>query len=536
MSSHRRRISALVAAAGAFVSSLLVATPASAEPPLCDDIVLADEDGVIQLREDDPWTVSIDCSAYPVSDADLQVTVVTGPEHGVLGPVSFRPRGVNASHGSHEVTYDPDDDYIGTDRFILNVSDGTESTDFVVDVQMDPNRKPSCNQHDAVYDHVLVDETWSMTLTCDDLDLQDYATLEPMVSSQPLHGSLQLALTDDSLGTEGLTITYTPDPGFTGSEHFVAGVTDGDLADVDDFYLNVANTPWCHPSEPVEVRAGTTVQILPYCTQPGLGELETNLPTPPQHGSIAFHRMAIYYTADPAASGPDPFTFQASGVTGVSNVVTQEVTILPNAAPVCDGLTLSTPTGESVDVPLTCTDTDGDEHTVTIEADPEHGTLGPIEDGTVTYTPDAGYDGVDGFSYVASDDVRTSDPASVTVAVTEEVAPVITVRLAQRTPAQTARRGVVMEMYLSEPVDVDAVVRVPWWTARRLDLPRRTIATVTQHVDADLARVFVPLTRKAARAVGDVRRLPLRATVRATDEWGNATERSRRAVLGSPSG
>ena len=53
-------------------------------------------------------------------------------------------------------------------------------------------------------------------------------------------------------------------------------------------------------------------------------------------------------------------------------------------------MTETTATGTAVEIALDCTDPEGDplEHEITGE--PDHGSLGAVSGGKVTYTPDAG--------------------------------------------------------------------------------------------------------------------------------------------------
>ena len=77
-----------------------------------------------------------------------------------------------------------------------------------------------------------------------------------------------------------------------------------------------------------------------------------------------------------------------------------------------------TAVGSSVNVPLTCTDPDGDPLTLSIGDGPSKGSLGAIASGSVTYTPDAGAFGTDTFTYGASDGTAASAPATVTITIT----------------------------------------------------------------------------------------------------------------------
>ena len=93
-----------------------------------------------------------------------------------------------------------------------------------------------------------------------------------------------------------------------------------------------------------------------------------------------------------------------------------------NRAPVADDDSATTLEGTAVDVPVLVgdTDPDGDDLTVASATDPAHGTTSVRADGTVRYTPDAGFSGSDSFDYTVEDGNGGSDTASVTVTVFED--------------------------------------------------------------------------------------------------------------------
>ena len=84
--------------------------------------------------------------------------------------------------------------------------------------------------------------------------------------------------------------------------------------------------------------------------------------------------------------------------------------------------TATTPLDTAVEVRVLANDTDadeGDELSVASVTDPAHGTAVAAADGTVTYTPDAGYTGDDSFDYVVTDGTG-DDTGTVTVTVTKK--------------------------------------------------------------------------------------------------------------------
>ncbi|MDX6586947.1 MAG: hypothetical protein QOI31_1420 [Solirubrobacterales bacterium] len=88
-------------------------------------------------------------------------------------------------------------------------------------------------------------------------------------------------------------------------------------------------------------------------------------------------------------------------------------------APSCASVNVTTPQETPVFVPLNCTDANGNTLTLEILTEPVNGTLGPIVDNQVEYTPEPGYIGEDEFTYAANDGAADSTPALVNIAVTD---------------------------------------------------------------------------------------------------------------------
>jgi len=92
-----------------------------------------------------------------------------------------------------------------------------------------------------------------------------------------------------------------------------------------------------------------------------------------------------------------------------------------NAAPKAVDDTATTPQGTAVKIDVLANDTDadeGDELSVASVTKPAHGTA-VVAEGTVTYTPDAGYTGTDTFDYVVTDGTDP-DTGTVTITVTKK--------------------------------------------------------------------------------------------------------------------
>ncbi len=88
-------------------------------------------------------------------------------------------------------------------------------------------------------------------------------------------------------------------------------------------------------------------------------------------------------------------------------------------APNCEDVSVRTEVGDrGRGAARRARDRDGDALTLSIVDGPTKGSLGPITDSAVTYTPDAGEFGPDSFTYRASDGTVDSAPATVSITIT----------------------------------------------------------------------------------------------------------------------
>jgi len=82
-----------------------------------------------------------------------------------------------------------------------------------------------------------------------------------------------------------------------------------------------------------------------------------------------------------------------------------------------DTATTGLDTPVAIDVLANDTDADGDALSVQSFGQAANGTVVENPDGTLSYTPDAGFTGTDSFTYTVSDGIDEDAPATVTVTV-----------------------------------------------------------------------------------------------------------------------
>ncbi|MBO9998673.1 MAG: tandem-95 repeat protein [Cyanobacteria bacterium SID2] len=125
------------------------------------------------------------------------------------------------------------------------------------------------------------------------------------------------------------------------------------------------------------------------------------------------------YTPEPNFNGSDSFVYEVIDNQGGSATATVNLSINPvNDAPVAvdDSASTAENTAVTLDVLSNDTDIDGDTLSVSSVGTPTNGTVALNPDGTVTYTPNAGFSGTDNFTYEVSDGNLT-DTATVALAV-----------------------------------------------------------------------------------------------------------------------
>ncbi|MEO0820818.1 MAG: Ig-like domain-containing protein, partial [Pseudomonadota bacterium] len=132
----------------------------------------------------------------------------------------------------------------------------------------------------------------------------------------------------------------------------------------------------------------------------------------------------ITYTPNQGFVGTDTLTYTVQDNDGAtSNTATVTLTVgSPNQAPVSVADSATTGVDVPVEIPVLANDSDADGtldvSSVLVTTQPTNGSVQVNPTGTVTYTPNQGFNGTDSFAYtVADDDGAVSQPATASVTV-----------------------------------------------------------------------------------------------------------------------
>ncbi len=244
--------------------------------------------------------------------------------------------------------------------------------------------------------------------------------------SGPANGTLEL--------NEDGSFIYTPEADFEGLDSFLYFANDGAS---DSMLAAVTIEVGPENETPVATNDMFTVGEDAVLTVDAAGGLLANdsdadgdaiTPTitlEPLHGSVVLNADGSFsYTPDADFNGLDGFSYLVSDGIDSSEVASATIVVTPaNDEPVGinDEYTTAEDTPLAIAAPgvlVNDTDVDGDALAAILVNPPQHGQLTLGADGGVIYTPDADFNGVDGFSYRANDGSADSDATAVTIHVT----------------------------------------------------------------------------------------------------------------------
>lgn len=318
-------------------------------------------------------------------------------------PLSYALDG-DASHGQVTVdsdglwSYQPDDDFNGSDSFTYTVSDGQGGTTTgTVSITVNPVNDDPIGSNDSA--NTDEDTPVSGTVTVTDADAGD--TFDFDIWEQPENGTASI----DSNGTW----TYTPDANFNGYDSFIYEIVDGNggytTATIDIFVAAENDAP---VSNDFSVTTGEDTATGGTLTSTDVDDGDTatySLFQGAANGTAAVNADGTWtYTPFADYNGPDSFQYQVedsdNGFTWAT--VTVNVTA-SNDAPRTVDSSIHTNEDTPISGTVTATDAEGDTLAFTVLSDPSSGALVMDADGNWTYTPDANVNGSVEFTYQVDD-------------------------------------------------------------------------------------------------------------------------------------
>jgi hypothetical protein len=375
-----------------------------------NDLPVASADS-LTVAEDAPGGVNVDVLANDLLPDGLAspspVSVSTAPAHGTA---TVEPDG--------SVTYRPAPDWNGSDSFTYELRDADgDLASATVSVSVTPvNDAPSAVDDAA---SALSGASVSVPVLANDTDL-DGDDLAISAVTQGAHGTVAIS---------GPNVTYSPAPGWTGTDSFTYTADDGHGASAVATVtvavsLDLAGTPVAAD----DVASGdedsaVTVDVLANDSGLADGPLVLSISTPPTSGAATVNPDGtVTFTPAPDANGTFSFTYTVTDADGDSASASVTVTVAPiNDPPVAlpDVATLQPGASTVIDVLANDSDSDGDALTLTSVTQGTSGGTVTMEAGGVRYTPAPGFTGTDTFTYTVGDGSGGFTTVTVTVTVTD---------------------------------------------------------------------------------------------------------------------
>jgi len=336
-------------------------------------------------------------------------SIVSTPAHGAL------------SGSLPNLTYTPAANYNGPDAFVFKVIDGSAATDTAtIDINVvSVNDAPTAAGTNVT---TVADIPVTAHITAGDID-GDALTYTP---TSPTAGGGTVSCIDADC-------TYSPAPGFFGTDSFDVTVDDGHGGSVTvSVGVSVSalnnHAPVVHDATYVVIEDNARSFTVDGSDEDG-NTLTFSALTQPAAGHVSCS-VAGACTFTPATNNTATQTFvvRAADDQGGAGDATITILVAPvNDVPTVAPTSASTAEDNASAIDLIATDVDADTLTWSVKQSPLHGALSCTTSGSCTYTPVANYHGNDSFDAEVNDGkggrVRITVPVSITSVNDAPVAP-----------------------------------------------------------------------------------------------------------------
>ncbi len=291
-----------------------------------------------ETREDE--AITIDYAL--LNDTDINGDTLT------IVDVGLAENGIVILGADNTITYRPNPDFFGEDTFSYTISDGElfASSDiyiYVAPVEDAPTADDdtaSTLENQAVVLSNLLDN---------DVDV-DGDTLTITAVGTPANGSAVL-------GSDG-AVTYTPDPGFSGSDTFTYTTSDGRLEDTASVTINVMPVNDAPVAEDIDaiISEDGILQLttFPYVDVDGDTAVVISVGSAANGQAVLNSDGSITYTPDPDFFGQETFTYTLSDGeltdTAEVRVTVQSVNDAPEASDLDLGILTAEDEAASVNI------------------------------------------------------------------------------------------------------------------------------------------------------------------------------------------
>lgn len=235
-----------------------------------------------------------------VNGAYSTVAVITAPSHGTATATGL------------SITYKPASGYAGADSFTYAASNGsTSSAPATVSVGVAPRANNVTSGFTVAYGST--------------------GNVAPIsVSGAYTAAAIAILPGNGNAGASGTAITYTPAPGYFGSDTFEyvasnAGATSAPATM--SVTVNPPPPPVANPTSPT-VRVGTVNNLMPLNITGG-APVSIGIATGAAHGTASVSGLNILYTPVAGYSGADSFGYTATNAGGASPSAAVSITVTP---------------------------------------------------------------------------------------------------------------------------------------------------------------------------------------------------------------
>ena len=324
--------------------------------------------------------------------------------------------------GPLTIVYDPTNAENGTVTFRDAAGNPTGTMSFVniENVLTDPSDGPDANPDTATTDE---DAPVTISVLANDTD----------PTGQPLTVTTATAPNGTVTINPNGTVTYTPNPDFNGTDTITYTVTDPD-GNTDTSTVTVTVNP-VNDAPVANDDASTTPFDTPITFAVMGNDTDVDgdtltisgVPTSPNGTVTVNPNGTLTFTPNPGFTGAAVVNYTIVDEEGLTDSAVWTITVAEdgNLPPVAEDDTAETVIDTPVTIAILANDSDPDGDTLFIIGTPTSpdGTVVVNPDGTITFTPEPGFTGEATINYLISDGNGGTDPAVVTVTVTDPTGP-----------------------------------------------------------------------------------------------------------------